>query len=76
MRYLDNLVASGLLKAEAPAASEISGLIRTGIARLADAGNGDRSLESRFDLAYNSAHALSMAAVRISGYRPTNRYPL
>ncbi len=76
MRYLDNLVASGLLKAEAPAASVLSGLIRTGVARLADAGNGDRSLEARFDLADNSAHALSMTALRISGYRPTNRYPL
>ena len=72
--YLDNLVARGLLKAEAPAAGEISGLTRSGVARLADAGNRNLSLESRFDLAYNAAHALSLAALRISGYRPTNRY--
>ena len=32
------------------------------------------SLESRFDLAYNAAHALSLAALRWHGYRSENRY--
>src|SRR5579863_3487131 len=32
------------------------------------------SLESRFDLAYNAAHARCLAALRWHGYRPTNRY--
>lgn len=32
------------------------------------------SLESRFDLAYNAAHALSLAALRWHGYRPSRRY--
>jgi hypothetical protein len=32
------------------------------------------SLESRFDLAYNAAHALSLAALRRLGFRPENRY--
>ena len=32
------------------------------------------SLESRFDLAYNAAHALCLAALRWHGYRSTNRY--
>lgn len=32
------------------------------------------SLESRFDLAYNAAHALSLAALRQLGYRSDNRY--
>jgi hypothetical protein len=32
------------------------------------------SLESRFDLAYNAAHALSLAALRRKGYRSENRY--
>lgn len=32
------------------------------------------SLESRFDLAYNAAHTLCLAALRRSGYRATNRY--
>lgn len=32
------------------------------------------SLEGRFDLAYNAAHALCLAALRHHGYRPHNRY--
>ena len=72
--HLDNLAARGLLKAEAPTADEVSGLIRSGAARLADAKNESLSLESRFDLAYNAAHALSLAGLRIAGYRSTNRY--
>jgi hypothetical protein len=32
------------------------------------------SLEGRFDLAYNAAHALCLAALRWHGYRPANRY--
>ena len=72
--FLDNLVARGLLKPEASTADEIWGLIRSGAARLADAKNADLSLESRFDLAYNAAHALSLAGLRIAGYRANNRY--
>jgi len=32
------------------------------------------SLESRFDLSYNAAHAFSLAALRHFGYRSDNRY--
>ena len=71
---LDNLVRIGRLKAEAPAAGEIAGLIRSGLTRLKDAKNDHLSIESRFDLAYNAAHALSLAALRISGYRAESRY--
>jgi hypothetical protein len=46
----------------------------SGVVRLEDALNPDVSLEGRFDLAYNSAHALSLAALRWHGYRSTNRY--
>jgi hypothetical protein len=56
---LDNLVRRGQLKAEPPAQSELDGLIRSGLARLSDAENKALSLDSRFDLAYNAAHALS-----------------
>jgi hypothetical protein len=73
-RELDNLVASGDLKAEAPAAAEIEGLVRSGETRLRDAENDALSIESRFDLAYNAAHALSLAAMRWHGYRPEKRY--
>lgn len=72
--HLDNLVQTGGLKAEAANPGEISGLIRSGVARLRDARNADLNLESRFDLAYNAAHALSLAALRRAGYRSNNRY--
>lgn len=64
----------GALAAEAPDASEIAGLLRSGRARLADARNVALSPESRFDLAYNAAHALCLAALRRHGYRPKHRY--
>ena len=49
-------------------------LTSSGLARLRDAGNETLSIESRFDLAYNAAHALSLAALRKAGYRSENRY--
>ena len=64
---LDNLVRIRKLKAEPPAKAEFEGLLRSGKARLDDAGNKTLSPESRFDLAYNAAHALSLAALR---FRP------
>ena len=72
---LDNLCGPGIaLKAEPPDAAEVAGLIRTGKARLTDARNTALALESRFDLAYNAAHALCLAALRMKGYRSGNRY--
>jgi len=72
---LENLCGPGkALKAEAPDANEITGLLRTGVARLHDACNTSLALESRFDLAYNAAHALCLAALRRMGYRAGNRY--
>jgi hypothetical protein len=69
---LDNLCGPGKpLKAEAP---DAAGLLRTGGVRLQDARNTTLSLESRFDLAYNAAHALCLAALRRAGYRSSNRY--
>jgi len=71
---LDNLVKIGQLKAEDATPEEIEGLIRSGTARLNDSKNDSLSIESRFDLAYNAAHALSLAALRHSGYRSESRY--
>ena len=71
---LDNLARIGKLKAEPPAASELQGLLRSGSARLADAQRADLNPESRFDLAYNAAHAYSLAALRWHGFRSENRY--
>ena len=71
---LDNLVRLGQLKREVPVEGEIRGLLRSGEARLADARNRGLSLESRFDLAYNAAHALALAGLRLRGYRSVNRF--
>ena len=72
---LERLATVGsAMVAEAPDASEIAGLLRSGRARLADARNAGLSLESRFDLAYNAGHALCLAALRRHGYRPKHRY--
>jgi len=71
---LDNLVRIGKLKAEPASDREIEGLIKSGIARLRDSKVESLSIESRFDLAYNAAHALSLAALRRAGYRSESRY--
>jgi hypothetical protein len=70
---LENLVGRGL-KVEPPDAPELAALMRSGEARLRDAENAALSLESRFDLAYNAAHAICLASLRFHGYRPDNRY--
>ena len=54
--------------------NELNGLKKSGLARLNDAANTGLSLESRFDLAYNAAHALCLAALRSHGYRAKHRY--
>ena len=66
--------SSGSLQAEPPDEREIAGLKRSALARLTDARNDSNSLEGRFDLVYNAAHALSLAALRHSGFRSKNRY--
>lgn len=71
---LDNLVKTGQLKNEPMNRLECDGLVHSGLARLKDASNITLSIESRFDLAYNAAHALALAALRFLGYRSTNRY--
>lgn len=71
---LENLVAVGSLKRGGSSPREIAGLIASGRARLHDASNAALSPDSRFDLAYNAAHALALAALRHAGYRSDNRY--
>jgi hypothetical protein len=70
---LERLLGSSLA-AESPDVKEFAGLKKSGLARLKDARNAANSLESRFDLAYNAAHALCLAALRYRGFRPQNRY--
>lgn len=71
---LGNLVRVRQLKAEPGTQVEFDGLLRSGAARLKDAQNPALNPESRFDLAYNAAHALTLAALRWHGFRSENRY--
>lgn len=73
-RELANLARIGKLKEEPGTPEEIRGLLSSGTERLADARNETLALSSRFDLAYNAAHAFSLAALRWHGYRSDNRY--
>jgi hypothetical protein len=62
------------LQAEPADATEFAAMRDSGLARLKDSKRNELSLESRFDLAYNAAHALCLAALRWHGYRSNNRY--
>jgi len=73
-KILDNLVKANQLKHEAYSKEEFSGLIKSAKARLKDADIKTLAMESRFDLAYNSAHSSALAALRWHGYRANNRY--
>jgi hypothetical protein len=73
-RNLENLVRARALKPEPADQQEFDNLLRSGKTRLKDARHVDLSVESRFDLAYNAAHALALAALRWKGYRTEKRY--
>ena len=59
------------LKPEPPDAKEFAGLLNSGRRRLQDARQESLSLEGRFDLAYNAAHALWLAEPKGS-FSPRN----
>lgn len=71
---LENLIRIGRLRREPARLGEVAGLITSGSLRLVDARDTRLSLDSRFDLAYNAAHALALAALRRLDLRPENRY--
>ena len=71
---LENLQRSVGLKAEPPDRKECDGLMRSARDRLRDAGNPQLAFASRFDLAYNAAHAIALTALRLRGYRSDKRY--
>ncbi len=74
LTQLDNLVRAGQIHIEPPDQKEFDGLLRTADERIRDAKNSTLSLVSRFDLIYNAAHALALAALRRHGYRTDKRY--
>jgi len=73
LKPFDNLVKIGQLKQENYIKQEFNGLVTSAMRKLRDAKNTSLSIDSRFDLAYNAAHALSLAALRKAGYRSENR---
>lgn len=74
LENLENLRRSGSLKAEPPDRKECEGLMRSAVDRLTDAQTPSLSFSSRFDLAYNAAHAAALTALRLSGFRSEKRY--
>lgn len=73
-RELENLVRSGDLVRSARPPELIRVLRERGRVRLVDAANRSNALASRFDLAYNGAHSLALAALHQAGYVPENRH--
>jgi len=71
---LENLLRIGQIHQESAREVELVGLKGSGLARLSDARKEDLAYSSRFDLAYNAAHALSLYALRRAGYRSDKRY--
>ena len=74
LENLKNLVKIGELNEEPVDKKEFEGLIASASDRLNDVLDGNLSYASRFDLTYNAAHALALAALRYHGYRSDKRY--
>jgi hypothetical protein len=71
----ENLCGPGKpLQRQPPERKEFEGLCSMGFDKLSDARGSGLKLVSQFDLAYNAAHALCLAALRWHGYRSGNRY--
>ncbi len=73
-RELERLAERRLLDQEPSSTEEIDGLITSGQHRLADAMSSSNSIESRFTLADDAAHAFALAALRRAGFRSKSRY--
>lgn len=71
---LRNLVAVRKLKLEPPDFREFNGLLLTAKRMIPDAELVQLSPHSRFQLAYDAAHSLALAALRWHGYRASDRY--
>ena len=71
---LENLLKIQQLHQEASNQREFSGLLKAALDRLKDSENTELSYSSRFDLAYNAAHGIALAALRLQGFRTDKRY--
>ncbi len=71
---LENLVRIQQLNKEPSDLYEFDGLVKAATDRFNDSQVEELSFASRFDLAYNAAHGLALAALRAAGYRSDKRY--
>ncbi len=74
MEQLKNLAKIGELHNEPADAREFDGLVNSARDRLQDVSQHKLSDAGQFDLTYNAAHALALAALRWHGFRSSNRY--
>lgn len=72
---LENLAGIGRLKPHKAAPEEISRLLTSAAASLADAKRKENSLNSRLDLAYKAVMQSALAALMANGYRPSTSEP-
>ena len=72
IEQLQNLVAIHKLKLEPPDIREFNGLLLTAQRMIPDAELVQLSPHSRFQLAYDAAHSLALAALRWHGYRASS----
>ena len=70
LKALDSLVKTGQLKVEPTSKTEVAGFLANADQALVDAQLPGLSSANRFKLAYDAAHALSLVAMRLRGYRP------
>ncbi len=71
---LENLVRIRKLQRSELSDDEIANLITMGRAKLNSAKTANLDPYSKFDLLYNAAHALALAALWREGYRSQSRY--
>lgn len=71
---LQNLVSIRKLKLEPPDLREFNGLLLAAKRMIPDSELAQLSPHSRFQLAYDAAHSLALAALRWHGYRASDRY--
>jgi hypothetical protein len=72
---LDNLVKTGQLTAQKPAAAEIQRLLAAAARNLAETSVAGISDETRFDMGYKAIMQCALAALKASGYRHSTSVP-
>lgn len=70
---LRNLMAAGKLRAHAPTPTELETHLREGKNGMADASLPGISDTGRFKNVYDAAHAFSLVAFKLLGYRPDDK---